>query len=146
MDAFSSPAAPPGREAASCAPGVTGMPRLILRGEGLALFALATGAFALTGLSWWIYAALILAPDLSFAGYAAGPRLGALVYNAVHSTVLPAGLLGLGLASGDALMLGVAAIWAAHIGFDRLLGYGLKYPTGFAETHLGRIGRVRVTA
>jgi hypothetical protein len=145
VNAFSS-LAPPGTEAARSAPGVTGMPRLILRGEGLALFALATGAFVLTGLSWWIYAALILAPDLSFAGHVAGPRLGALVYNTVHSTVLPACLLGLGLASADALMLGVAAIWAAHIGFDRLLGYGLKYPTGFAETHLGRIGRVRVIA
>jgi hypothetical protein len=32
-------------------------------------------------------------------------------------------------------------IWIAHIGFDRALGYGLKYPTGFGDTHLGRIGR-----
>jgi hypothetical protein len=138
--------APPPDEAASCAPGVIGMPRRILRGEGLALFALATGAFALTGVAWWIYGALILAPDLSFAGYAAGPRCGALLYNAVHSTFLPACVLGLGLAAGDALVLGVAAVWAAHIGFDRMLGYGLKYPTGFADTHLGRIRLPRVAA
>jgi hypothetical protein len=120
---------------------VTGPPRLILRGEGLALFALASMGFAFTGLSWWLYAALFLAPDLGLAGYGAGPRTGAMVYNALHTTVLPACLAGWGAASGNMLLLGLAAIWAAHIGFDRMLGYGLKYDTGFHDTHLGRIGR-----
>jgi len=136
---------------------VTGMPRLILRGEGLALLALATAGYAATGLSWWLYAALFFVPDLSFAAYRAGPRAGALAYNALHSTLGPAVLAslgvalhwppgpavpaGLGFATGGTLLLGIAAIWAAHVGFDRALGYGLKYPTGFGDTHLGRIGR-----
>jgi len=119
---------------------------LILRAEGLALLLLATGGFMLTGLSWWLYAALFLVPDLSLAAYWAGPRLGAVVYNALHSTLLPAVLLAAGAASGTVLVLGLAAIWAAHIGFDRMLGYGLKYATGFHDTHLGRIGRARVSA
>jgi hypothetical protein len=117
------------------------MPRLLLRLEGAALFVLATLAFARTGASWWLYAVLFLSPDLSFAGYLAGPRLGAVAYNALHSTLGPAVLAGLGLFLESSMLLGIAAIWAAHIGFDRMLGYGLKYTSGFNDTHLGRIGR-----
>jgi hypothetical protein len=117
------------------------MPRLLLRLEGLALFVLATWAFAHTGASWWLYAVLFLSPDLSFAGYLAGPKPGAVAYNALHSTLGPAVLAGLGLFLESSMLLGIAAIWAAHIGFDRMLGYGLKYTSGFNDTHLGRIGR-----
>jgi hypothetical protein len=121
---------------------VTGVPLLILRAEGAALLAVASAGFAATGLPWWLYAALFLAPDLSFAAYAAGPRAGAAAYNALHSTVGPALLAGFGFAAeSSAPALGLAAVWAAHVGFDRVLGYGLKYPSGFGETHLGRIGR-----
>jgi hypothetical protein len=116
------------------------MPRLLLRLEGLALFILATWAFAYTGTSWWLYAVLFLGPDLSLAGYLAGPRLGAVAYNVLHSTLGPALLAGLGLFLDHSMLLGIAAIWAAHIGFDRMLGYGLKYASGFNDTHLGRIG------
>jgi hypothetical protein len=117
------------------------MPRLLLRFEGLALFILATWAFASTGTSWWLYAVLFLTPDLSFAGYLAGPRLGAVAYNTLHTTLGPALLAGLGLFLDHSMLLGIAAIWAAHIGFDRMLGYGLKYMSSFNDTHLGRIGR-----
>ncbi|MBJ6124580.1 DUF4260 domain-containing protein [Microvirga splendida] len=117
------------------------MPRLLLRLEGLALFILASWAFAFTGTSWWLYAILFFSPDLSFAGYLAGPRFGAVAYNALHSTLGPALLAGLGLLLESPILLGIAAVWAAHIGFDRMLGYGLKYASGFKDTHLGRIGR-----
>jgi hypothetical protein len=117
------------------------MPRLLLRLEGFALFTLATLAVTYTGLSWWLYALLFLSPDLSFAGYVRGPRWGAATYNALHSTLGPAALAGLGLLIDHSMLLGLAAIWAAHIGFDRMLGYGLKYTSSFNDTHLGRIGR-----
>jgi hypothetical protein len=122
---------------------VEGGPRLILRFEGLALLLLATAGFGLTGLSWWLYAILFLAPDLSLAGYLGGPRKGAILYNALHSTIAPAVLAGCGLLLREPRLLGLAAIWAAHIGFDRMLGYGLKYASAFGDTHLGRIGRQR---
>jgi hypothetical protein len=116
---------------------VDGAPRVWLRLEGLAVFALAALLYARGGHSWLLFAALFLAPDLSFAAYLAGPRLGALGYNAAHSYVGPA------LAALLALLAGrppvVACLWAAHVGFDRALGYGLKYPSGFADTHLGRL-------
>ena len=125
---------------------VTGTPRALLRLEGLALFAVATAGYAHMGLSWWLYAILFFVPDISFAAYLAGPRLGAIVYNALHSTIGPAVLIGLGLMRDGMTLLGIAAIWAAHIGFDRVLGYGLKYASAFSDTHLGRIGRNRAEA
>ena len=124
----------------------SGPPRLILRAEGAALLVLATAGFALTGISWWLYALLFFAPDLAMAAYAAGPRLGALAYNTAHTSVLPALLAGVGAIAETPLALAVAAVWAAHIGFDRMLGYGLKYDTGFHDTHLGRIGRAKAAA
>jgi hypothetical protein len=100
---------------------------------------LAVYLYARGGYSWSIFAALFLLPDISFAGYLAGPRIGAAVYNVAHSYAGPLLMAVALLTTGAALML--ALIWAAHVGFDRALGYGLKYPTAFADTHLGRIGK-----
>ena len=91
--------------------------------------------------SWWVYAILFLAPDLSFAAYLAGPKVGAIVYNAAHSYLAPVALMTAGLAMASPLVLSIAMIWLAHIGIDRALGYGLKYQAGFGFTHLGRIGK-----
>lgn len=85
---------------------------------------------------------------MSFAFYVFGARAGAAAYNTMHSTIGPivlalASQLGLaryGIAYAH-LLLPVALIWFAHIGFDRTLGYGLKYASGFGDTHLGAIGK-----
>jgi len=121
--------------------GVTGGLRTLLRLEGLTLFAGMTVLYAVWGGSWWIYALLFLVPDLSFAAYLAGPRTGAMVYNAAHSYLAPMALMVAGFGTASPLLLSIAMIWLAHIGIDRALGYGLKYPAGFSFTHLGRIGR-----
>ena len=107
----------------------------------LAVLALAVLVFQRGGHSWLLLALLFLAPDLSFAGYLGGPRVGAAAYNAAHSYVGPVVAAVLALLTGRPPVL--ACIWAAHVGFDRALGYGLKYPTGFGDTHLGAIGRRR---
>jgi hypothetical protein len=120
---------------------VTGGVKILLRLEGLTLFAGMTLLYAVWGGSWWIYAILFLAPDLSFAAYLADPKTGAIVYNAAHSYMVPVALLTAGFALASPLWLSVAMIWMAHIGIDRALGYGLKYWAGFGFTHLGRIGR-----
>ena len=119
----------------------TGGPRLILRAEGGALALAAAAAYAASGHGWLLFAALFLTPDLSFAAYALGPRVGAFAYNCVHSTVPALVLAALGQALGATEVVGVALIWLAHIGFDRALGYGLKHGSSFADTHLGRIGK-----
>lgn len=82
---------------------------------------------------------LFLAPDLSFAGYLAGPRMGAWVYNTVHTTISPIALAVVGVLWNTDWCVQLALIWLAHIGLDRLLGYGLKYPTAFKDTHLHKV-------
>lgn len=115
-------------------------PLLILRLEGAALLIAATAAYAVLGESWWLFALLFLAPELSMLGYLAGPRIGAMFYNLGHTTLLPAALIAAGLGLGLPLLSTFGLIWLAHIGFDRLVGYGLKYPDAFSHTHLGSLG------
>lgn len=97
--------------------------------------------YAAAGSSWWLFALLILAPDLSMLGYLAGPRVGALSYNALHILILPVFLLLGGHFGGGAMATAIALVWIVHIAVDRALGYGLKLSSGFQDTHLGRIGR-----
>ena len=115
---------------------------LLQRLEGLAALALGVAAYSGLGQSWWAFALLFLAPDLTMLGYLRSPRLGALTYNLGHTYAAPGLLTLAGLALGP-LAYGLAAIWVAHIGFDRLLGYGLKLEAGFEQTHLGPIGKAR---
>jgi hypothetical protein len=122
---------------------VTGGVRLLLRLEGLTLFLGMTLLYAVWGGSWWVYALLFLAPDLSFAGYLLGPKEGAVIYNAAHSYMAPMSLMTAGFATAEPLVLSIAMIWLAHIGIDRALGYGLKYWAGFGFTHMGRIGKAK---
>ena len=119
----------------------TGGLRTLLRLEGLTLFVGMTLLYAVWDGSWWVYAILFLAPDLSFFGYLAGPKPGAILYNAAHSYLAPMALMTTGFTLSSPLVLSVAMIWLAHIGLDRALGFGLKYFAGFSLTHLGRIGR-----
>ncbi len=122
---------------------VTGGARPILRAEGLAVFIAGTLVYFFDGGAWWLYLVLFLAPDLSFIAYGAGTRIGAMAYNAVHSYIAPLVLALAGWLGGQDLALHVALIWLAHIGIDRTLGYGLKYPTAFGHTHLGPVGKAR---
>ncbi|HEX7067562.1 MAG TPA: DUF4260 domain-containing protein [Candidatus Limnocylindria bacterium] len=114
---------------------------LILRAEAVALFVGGTVAYlALGGHALWLIP-LLLAPDLSMIGYLGGPRLGAVTYNAVHNLVLAVALLLAGWYLVGGLVAQVGAVLIAHVGMDRALGYGLKLPTEFRDTHLGRIGK-----
>ncbi len=114
---------------------VSGAPLVLLRAEGALVLAGAVLAYHHLGGSWWLFALLFLAPDLSMLGYLAGPRAGAIAYDAVHTYLAPAALALLGLVAPAVLPF--AVIWFGHLGFDRLQGYGLKYATRFSQTHLG---------
>lgn len=116
-------------------------PLVLLRLEGLAIAAAAVWGFAATGASWWLFAALALAPDLAMVGYAVGPGVGARAYNAAHTYAAPLALAAVAGLAGWAWGLPAALVWAAHIGLDRALGYGLKHAEGFHQTHLGTVGR-----
>ena len=135
-------AASPARLVADTPPvGASGAARAILRLEGAAALTAALAAYAHWGPGWGVFALLFLVPDLSMLGYLAGPRVGAAAYNAGHSSLGPAILAAAGLMAPAPLATAAALVWVVHIGFDRLLGYGLKYPTAFGHTHLGAIGR-----
>lgn len=112
-------------------------PAAMLRVEGAALLAASAALYWANGGSWWLFALLLLAPDVSMLGYLAGPKVGAAAYNTFHSYPLPAALGIVGLLAGAPLA--VALVWFAHIGMDRAIGYGLKYPTAFGDTHMGRL-------
>ena len=114
-------------------------PRLLLRIEGLAV---AGGALALYfhfDYGWVLLVALVLAPDLAMLGYLAGPRVGAFAYDLAHTEVWPIALAVAGVLAGWPVPIEVALVWLVHIGVDRLLGYGLKYPIAFKDTHLQRV-------
>lgn len=110
--------------------------RYILQLEGAAIFALSLFIYTNQAGSWWLFAALILAPDLSMIGYAGGLKVGAFCYNLAHNYALPAILVATGLYLDNTLLINAAIIWFAHIGMDRMIGYGLKYSSGFKHTHL----------
>ena len=128
-------------QASGAAAAAAGGVRALLRLEGAVVLGVALAAYAQYGLGWGVFALWLLAPDLAMLGYLAGPRVGAALYNATHSYVGPALLLALGVLAATPWAVAGGLIWFAHIGFDRALGYGLKYAAGFGLTHLGRIGR-----
>ena len=111
-----------------------------LRAEAAAAFVAGVALYGWLGAPWLALLPLLLVPDVSMVGYLRSPRLGAMTYNIVHNWVLGLGVLGLGLASGIVPVSVAGAILIAHVGMDRMLGYGLKL-SSFQETHLGRIGR-----
>lgn len=119
----------------------TGMVRSILRLEGLCILGVALLLYAKLGAGWGIFAICFLLPDLSFIAYLAGARVGACAYNAAHSYIGPVLCLAASVAFPVQVPLSIGLVWCAHIGFDRALGYGLKYQRGFGYTHLGLIGR-----
>ena len=120
---------------------VTGMPHMWLRAEGAAVLAAGAGLFLhLGGAPIWLVP-LLLAVDVSMVGYLAGPRPGALIYNLVHNWAAGVAVLALAWTLGSPAIALVGAILVAHTGMDRAAGYGLKYPTACADTHLGRLGR-----
>ena len=114
-------------------------PALLLRLEGAALFFSAVFFYHFLRGNWILFVALILWPDISMLGYLVNPRVGSRLYNLVHTEVPPAALAASSFALHRALLLAFALIWLCHIGFDRMIGAGLKYPTFFKDTHLQHV-------
>jgi hypothetical protein len=111
----------------------------MLRLEGAAVLGASYALYWDGGWSNLAWVLLFLAPDLSMLGYLVGARAGMFAYDLVHFTALPIGLGAVGVVAGSDLPVQLALIWLGHIGIDRALGYGLKYPTGFRDSHLQRV-------
>jgi acyl CoA:acetate/3-ketoacid CoA transferase alpha subunit len=115
------------------------LPRVLLRAEGVAVAVAAVALYFHADYPWWLLVALVLAPDLSMVGFLAGSRVGAAAYDAAHTYVLPVALAAIGLIVDAETAVQLGLIWLTHIGVDRAVGYGLKYPTDFKDTHLQRV-------
>lgn len=115
------------------------MVKKILHLEGLVILIASLYFYYATNGSWWLLILLLLAPDLSMIGYLKDKKLGAITYNLVHNYVLSIVLIAVGLLSQNPLIIQIGLILTAHIAMDRMLGFGLKYPTNFKDTHLQKV-------
>ena len=115
------------------------LPATFLRVEGAALLVAAVVLYFNAGYEWWLFLVLLLAPDIAGVGYLINARVGAAVYDTGHLEALPLALGVVGVLVDNDLCIKLALIWLAHIGMDRAVGYGLKYPTHHKDTHLQRV-------
>jgi hypothetical protein len=115
------------------------IPRSLLHVEGAVVAVAAVALYFHLGYPWWLLVVLALAPDLSMLGYVGGPVIGAIAYDLAHTYAVPVLLATIGVLADAGLAVQVALIWITHIGVDRALGYGLKYRSGFEDTHLQRV-------
>jgi Domain of unknown function (DUF4260) len=119
--------------------GVFTKPKILLRIEGAFDFALSLTFFETIQGNWILFILLFLVPDLAMLGYLRGARLGTVCYNLAHTLGGPFLIVAYTYLMKSLWLLPYALIWTAHIGLDRMLGFGLKYPTRFNDTHLGRM-------
>lgn len=111
----------------------------LLRLEGASVLGVSVFFYHQSHASWILFSVLFLSPDLFMLGYFVNARIGAAVYNSVHTLFAPGVLIAAAILASQWRLLPFALIWTAHIGFDRMLGYGLKYRTRFQDTHLQRV-------
>ena len=102
------------------------MPNIMLRVEGLAVLTSTLILYSYREYSWLTFAILLLAPDLPMIVYVFNQKAGTIIYNLVHTYSFPLGLLVLSLLTDSAVGVQLTLIWLAHIGMDRMVGYGLK--------------------
>jgi hypothetical protein len=115
------------------------LPNYLLRAEGVAVAVAALAIYFYADYPWWLLLVLALVPDISFLGFAVSPRVGTVTYNAAHTLVAPVLVGAVGVVAEVDLAVQVALIWLTHIGVDRSIGYGLKYPSAFRDTHIQRV-------
>jgi len=115
------------------------MSKGLLHSEGLIFFIGSLYFYASIDASWLLFVLCLFLPDLFMLGYVVNNSIGALVYNIGHTYLLPLLFLILSVSLKLDLLLALSLIWIAHIGMDRTVGYGLKYPSQFKETHLQKV-------
>src|SRR5690625_2075263 len=107
--------------------------------EGLIIFVFMMYFYSLHDFNWWIFFLFLLVPDISMVAYIINNRMGAMIYNIVHTYTMSIPILLLGLIMENNFFIMSGIIWSAHIGIDRLFGYGLKYKTAFQDSHLQKL-------
>jgi len=93
------------------------------------------------GLPIWLWVILFFSPDLSMIGYLVNSRVGALSYNLFHHRAVALVLIAIGFLMHMDFLIASGLLLFAHSSFDRMLGYGLKFPDNFKHTSSGWIGK-----
>ncbi|MCC2337002.1 DUF4260 domain-containing protein [Bacillus tropicus] len=115
------------------------MQKRIVHFEGLVVFIAAIYAYSLYEFSWIIFWVFLLAPDLSMLAYGINNHVGANIYNLFHTYIISILIVIIGAYFKIDIVIMIGLIWTAHIGMDRMFGYGLKYETDFKDTHIQRL-------
>lgn len=115
------------------------MAKLFLHVEGFVVLILSIYCYSETNVSWWLFLLLLFAPDVAMVGYLFGMKVGSYAYNVLHTYSLPLAMLLVGLIGEQTLLIAIGLIWTAHIGMDRMIGYGLKSAEDFKVTHLQKV-------
>jgi hypothetical protein len=105
----------------------------------MAIGALYLLSFYSLGLPIWLWCILFFVPDVSMIGYGINARWGALLYNLSHHKGIAIIIVLIGYSLSSEVLLATGLLLFSHASFDRIFGYGLKYKTGFNNTHLGTL-------
>ncbi|WPR77917.1 DUF4260 domain-containing protein [Algoriphagus sp. NG3] len=116
--------------------------RDLIKLEEAAMFLLSIYLFSTLDFAWWWFPALLLVPDVGMIGYLFNPKTGAYIYNIFHHRLVAAGVACYGLGFENEYWVLSGIILFAHISFDRMMGYGLKFKDSFQHTHLGTVGKM----
>lgn len=114
--------------------------RNVIKLEELGQFLFSVYLFLNTDYAWWVFPVLLFTPDIAILGYLGSTKLGAFLYNIAHHKLIAMCLLIFGYYTEGAPFILCGIILFAHSSFDRIWGFGLKYPDNFKHTHLGWIG------
>jgi len=115
------------------------MPRTFMHVDGLALLAGSLVFYANLNFNWVTFALLLFTPDLPLILYGVNKQMASIAYNLVHSLVFPILLLVTSHFADNIVGIQLSLIWLAHIGMDRVFGYGFKYLGRMKETHFSRV-------
>lgn len=115
------------------------LPKFLLHLEGLFVFIISVYFYFQNEFSWLWFILLFFSPDLSMLGYLINNKIGSICYNLFHTYILAIILLMSGFIWSIDLLLALGLILSAHIAMDRSIGYGLKYPSHFKDTHLHKV-------
>lgn len=115
------------------------MNKFLLHLEGAAVFICCIYGYYYLEYNFWLFIIFLFTPDIAMIGYMMNRKVGAIIYNMIHTYVLSIIVLLFGFITNIELLMIIGLIWTAHIGMDRMFGFGLKYPTQFNDTHLNRV-------
>ena len=86
--------------------------------------------------AWWVIAAGVIGPDLTFLAALGAPEHGLMParvvrpYNLVHQPAGPIAAFALSVSVGNPTAMGFSFAWASHLLWDRGVGYGMRARDG----------------